>query len=104
MSIFSKFLLAVYYLKELGYDKISEDGVLRVNMEWMAPNGSPTSKNGRKLGTGAYIAKFDFESKATYVAETSTAQDDGPAYEKGDVIKTTDNSTKTFGFKRAKRR
>ena len=91
-------------LKEIGYDKVSDDGVLRLNMEWMAKDGSPKSRKGRKLGTGAYIAKFDFESKATYVAETSTAQEDGPAYEKGDVIKTTDNTTKTFGFKRAKRK
>ena len=91
-------------MKKIGYDKISEDGVLRLNMEWMAKDGSPRSRKGRKLGTGAYIAKFDFESKATYVAETSTAQEDGPKYEKGDIIKTTDNTTKTFGFKRAKRK
>ena len=32
------------------------------------------------------------------------SKEDGPAYEKGDVIKTTDNTTKTFGFKRAKRK
>ena len=91
-------------LKEIGYDKVSEDGVLRINMEWMAKDGSPKSKKGRKLGTGAYIAKFDFESKATYVAQTRTTQEDGPNYETGDVIKTTDNTTKTFGFKRAKRK
>ena len=91
-------------LKAIGYDKISEDGVLRIDMEWMAPGGAPATKTGRKLGTGAYIAKFDFVSKATYVAETSTAQDDGPAYKKGEVIKTTDNTTKTFGFKRSKRK
>ena len=70
----------------------------------MAKDGSPKSRKGRKLGTGAYIAKFDFESKATYVAQTRTTQEDGPDYETGDVIKTTDNTTKTFGFKRAKRK
>ena len=43
-------------------------------------------------------------NKATYVAQTRTTQEDGPDYETGDVIKTTDNTTKTFGFKRAKRK
>jgi hypothetical protein len=91
-------------LKSVGYDKISEDGVLRVNLEWMAPDGAPVSKAGKKLGTGAYIAKFDFKSKATYVADTPTKNDDGStSYEKGDVISTTDNTTKTFGFKRIKK-
>ena len=92
-------------LKDIGYDMIAEDGVLRINMEWLAPDGSPTTKTGRKLGTGAYIAKFDFVSKATYVADdTSAVQEEGNSYKKGDVIKTTDNTTKTFGFKRAKRK
>ena len=91
-------------MKDVGYDKISDDGVLRVNLEWMAPGGAPASKSGKKLGTGAYIAKFDFVSKATYVAENSAIGDDGSeTYKKGDVIKTSYNTTKTFGFKRAKR-
>ena len=89
-------------LADIGRDKISGDGVLRLNLEWMAPGGAPASKSGRKLGTGAYIAKFDFESKATYVAEPGSGDDDLD-YEKGDVIKTNDNTTKTFGFKRAKK-
>ena len=87
-------------LAELGYDKISEDGALRLNLEWIAPHGSPASKKGRLLGTGAYIAKFDFESKATYVSDDVSGDTD---YEKGEVITTNDNTTKTFGFKRAKK-
>jgi hypothetical protein len=91
-------------MKDIGYDKISEDGVLRVNLEWMAPGGSPASKSGKKLGTGAYIAKFDFVSKATYIADEPSTSDDGDvSYKKGDVIKTSDNTTKTFGFKRARK-
>lgn len=91
-------------MKDIGYDKISEDGVLRVNLEWMAPDGSPASKSGKKLGTGAYIAKFDFVSKATYIADEPSTSDDGDvSYKKGDVIKTSDNTTKTFGFKRARK-
>ena len=91
-------------MNDIGYDMISEDGVLRVNMEWMAPDGAPTTKTGRKLGTGAYIAKFDFLSKATYTAESTPVQGESSNYKKGDIIKTTDNTTKTFGFKRAKRK
>jgi hypothetical protein len=70
----------------------------------MAPDGAPTTKTGRKLGTGAYIAKFDFLSKATYTADSTPVQGESSNYKKGDVIKTTDNTTKTFGFKRAKRK
>lgn len=91
-------------MKDIGYDKITEDGVLRLNLEWMAPDGAPASKSGKKLGTGAYIAKFDFKSKATYIADNPTTNEDGSSsYKKGDVISTTDNTTKTFGFKRIKR-
>jgi hypothetical protein len=91
-------------MKDIGYDKISNDGVLRVNMEWMAHNGAPKSNRGRAIGTGAYIAKFDFESKATYVSAVETAKDNGSAYKQGDVIKTTDDAIKTFGFKRSRRK
>jgi len=91
-------------MKDIGYDKISNDGVLRVNMEWMAHKGTPKSNRGRAIGTGAYIAKFDFESKATYVSAVETAKDNGSAYKQGDVIKTTDDAIKTFGFKRSRRK
>jgi len=91
-------------MKDVGYDKISDDGVLRLNLEWMAPTGSPSSRTGKKLGTGAYIAKFDFESKATYMSESvAIAGKEEESHKKGDVIRTTDNTTKTFGFKRARR-
>ena len=91
-------------MKDIGYDMISEDGVLRVNMEWTARNGAPTTQSGRKLGTGAYIAKFDLESKAQYVSAVETARDNGSAYKLGDVVKTADKVTRTFGFKRSRRK
>ena len=93
-----------FNIKDIGYDKIAEDGVLRLNVEWMAPGGAPASKAGRKIGTGAYIAKFDFVSMATYVAESNANQEDGSVYKKGDAIKTSDNATKVFGFKRSRRK
>ena len=93
-----------FNIKDIGYDKIAEDGVLRLNVEWMAPGGAPASKTGRKIGTGAYIAKFDFVSMATYVAESNANQEDGSVYKKGDAIKTSDNATKVFGFKRSRRK
>ena len=91
-------------MKDVGYDKISNDGVLRVNMEWMAHKGAPKSNSGRAIGTGAYIAKFDFESRATYVSAVETAKDDGSAYKQGEVIKTSDDATRIFGFKRSRRK
>ena len=46
----------------------------------------------------------EFLSKATYTAESTPVQGESSNYKKGDIIKTTDNTTKTFGFKRAKRK
>ncbi len=69
----------------------AEDGTLRLSLEWLAQDGdAPISAAGKKIATGAYIAKFDFKSTATNVRT-------------GDVQKSSDDATKTFGFKRAKR-
>ena len=71
---------------------ISSDGVLHLSLEWLAHDGeAPESKKGKKIGTGAYISKFNFKASETNVKsqETKTTKDD---------------TTKTFGFKRAKRK
>ena len=93
-------------LNQLGYTAIAEDGAIHLNLEWLAVNGeAPVSENGRKMGSGAYIAKFDFKAVATYTGETSVSENtDELSYKNGEKIKTTDNTTKTFGFKRALRK
>ena len=73
-------------------DMISPDGVIHLNLEWVAHDGeAPKSKAGKKIGTGAYIAKFDFKAVETNDRTQTTTS-------------TSDDATKTFGFKRIKRK
>jgi hypothetical protein len=71
---------------------ISEDGVMHLNLEWLNHDGeAPKSKAGKKIATGAYIAKFKFKAwEKNRKTQESTS--------------TSDDTTKTFGFKRAKRK
>jgi len=70
----------------------AEDGTIRMSLEWLAQDGdAPISAAGKKIATGAYIAKFDFKSTATNVKT-------------GESQKKVDDATKTFGFKRAKKK
>ncbi len=84
---------------------ISESGELNLNLEWLAKDGeAPVSSAGRKIGSGPYIAKFDFKA-TSYCTETvdGKMRDDGLSCEIGKDEKITDTNTKTFGFKRSKR-
>lgn len=69
---------------------ISDDGEIHLSLEWMAKDGdAPISKAGKKIATGAYIAKFEFKATETNIhSQESTS--------------TKDDTTKTFGFKRGK--
>ena len=71
---------------------ISEDGVMHLNLEWLNHDGeAPKSKAGKKIATGAYIAKFKFKAwEKNRKTQESTS--------------TSDDTTKTFGFKRAKQK
>jgi ABC-type uncharacterized transport system YnjBCD substrate-binding protein len=41
-----------------------DNGTLKLNVEWAAKdNEAPVAKKGNKIGTGAYIAKFDFTAE-----------------------------------------
>ncbi len=71
---------------------ISSDGVIHLHLEWLAHDGeAPKSKAGKKVGTGAYIAKFKFKAREVNLKTQDTHM-------------ITDDKTKTFGFKRARRR
>ena len=81
-----------------------KDGIFKLNLEWAAKdNEAPVAKKGNKIGTGAYIAKFDFTAEsfcATTFDETSNdykAKCDEIGHK---VERSTDNKTKTLGFKR----
>lgn len=89
-----------FLFSEIGYDKISSDGVLTLQLEWMAQDGlAPVSDGGKKIGSGPYIARFNLKSTASYMADASGEAD---SYKKGDVIKVREEKTSTFGFRRTK--
>ena len=66
---------------------------------------APVAKKGNKIGTGAYIAKFDLTAE-TYCATTFEASSNDYKLACKTVgerkEKATDSKTKTLGFKRKK--
>ena len=83
-----------------------DNGTLKLNLEWAAKdNEAPVSKKGNKIGTGAYIAKFDFTAEtfcATTFDETTNDYKAKCSEVGARADKATDSKTKTFGFKRRK--
>ncbi|SMG45208.1 hypothetical protein, partial [Fibrobacter sp. UWB13] len=68
-------------------------------------NEAPVAKKGNKIGTGAYIAKFDFTAEsfcASKFDETTNDYKASCAEVGARVEKATDSKTKTLGFKRRK--
>ncbi|WP_407440461.1 glycoside hydrolase family 9 protein [Fibrobacter sp.] len=76
-------------------DYITASSTLTLYLEWCAPEGTPLSGEGKKIGSGPYIAKFDMSAKGYYNAQSP---DDGDNL---DTKYRNVTSTKTFGFRRA---
>ena len=86
--------------------ELVDNGILKLNVEWAAKdNEAPVAKKGNKIGTGAYIAKFDLTAE-TYCATTFEASSNDYKLACKTVgerkEKATDSKTKTLGFKRKK--
>ncbi len=83
-----------------------DNGTMKLYLEWAAKdNEAPVAKKGNKIGTGAFIAKFDFFAEAVCATTFDESSNDYKATCKavGDKVeKASDNKTKTFGFKRKK--
>jgi hypothetical protein len=86
--------------------ELVDNGILKLNMEWAAKdNEAPVAKKGNKIGTGAYIAKFDISAESFCATTFEATSNDyklscktvGERKEKA-----TDSKTKTLGFKRRK--
>ena len=83
---------------------LNENGEIKLSLEWIAKdNDAPVSVDGKKIGTGPYIAKFDFKA-TSYCTENvdGKTREDGLSCQVGNREKETDSKTKTFGFKRNK--
>ncbi|WP_073229839.1 glycoside hydrolase family 9 protein [Fibrobacter sp. UWEL] len=85
---------------------VNENGEIKLSLEWIAKDGdAPVSVDGKKIGTGPYIAKFDFKATSTCTETVdSKLRDDGLSCVQGDRKKESDSKTRTFGFKRNKKR
>jgi hypothetical protein len=83
-----------------------DNGTLRLKVDWAAKdNEAPVAKKGNKIGTGAYIAKFDFTAETFCAAKFDESNNDYKATCPEVGAKTdraTDSKTKTLGFKRKK--
>jgi hypothetical protein len=81
-----------------------DNGIFKFNLEWAAKdNEAPVAKKGNKIGTGAYIAKFDFTAESFCAAKFDKSNNDyNQTCENVGVRadRATGNKTKTFGFKR----
>ena len=81
-----------------------DNGSLRLNLEWAAKdNEAPVAKKGNKIGTGAYIAKFDLTAESFCATNFDKSSNDYKlSCEKAGIKaeKASDSKTKTFGFKR----
>ncbi len=91
-----------FILSQIGYEHITIDGVLSLNLEWISQDfQAPVSIDGKKIATGPYIARFNFSSIATYLIDATGEED---SYKKGDRIKTKEEKTSSFGFRRQEKR
>ena len=83
-----------------------DNGILRLNLEWAAKdNDAPVSKKGHKIGTGAFIAKFDFTAESFCASAFDESSNDYKLScdEVGKKVeRATASKTKTLGFKRRK--
>ena len=83
-----------------------DNGIFKFNLEWTAKdNEAPVAKKGNKIGTGAYIAKFDFTAESFCAAKFDKSNNDYNQTCENIGVKAdraTGNKTKTFGFKRKK--
>lgn len=78
-------------------DFISAASTMTLYLEWCAPEDYPVSSDGKKIGTGPYIAKFSTKASSDYLPKTPDKEDRTERFKKSDTF------TKTFGFKRSKK-
>lgn len=73
---------------------ISANSTVTLYLEWCSVEGTPVSEKGKKIGTGAYIARYDITTKGDYIAQQP---DDG---DKTSAKKKNVTGTMSFGFRR----
>ncbi|SHH03006.1 Glycosyl hydrolase family 9 [Fibrobacter sp. UWH9] len=101
LSIFTNigaYVINTHYADSTKYlkDFISAGSTITFYLEWCAPEDYPMSADGKKIGTGPYIAKFKTHASSTVFPEVKEAGDTR------EDISGSDTFTKTFGFRRIK--
>ena len=84
-------------LEDIGYDKVGPDGTIHLKLEWLPHDGDPEADNGKKVGTGAYVARFNFKTKETAIANTANKK-----HRAGSNRKQNKEKTVSLGYKRIK--
>lgn len=87
-------------LKSLIGKSMNSDGSIRFRLEWVTHDGiAPLADGGRHIGTGAFISKFKFKAREEALNSTANGK-----YVKGTVKKQSAEKTKSFGFRRVKKK
>ena len=73
---------------------ISANSTISLYLEWCSIEGAPISEKSKKIGTGAYIARYDISAKSEYVAKEPDSGD------KTETKKKNTDGTISFGFRR----
>ena len=73
---------------------INTNSSMTLYLEWCSIDGAPISEKGKKIGTGAFIGRYDITAKGAYVAQQP---DDG---DKTSTKKKNETGTISFGFRR----
>ena len=86
-----------FNLDDIGFDKLTNDGTLQLRLEWLPHDGDPTAEIGKKIGTGAYVARFNFKTKETAIANTANRK-----HRAGTVKKQNKEKIVNLGYRRIK--
>lgn len=95
------YVISTHYADSTQYlkDFISAGSTITLYLEWCSPEEAPVGANNKKIGTSAYIAKFKMNA-ANKEAPAVPEVGDNP----DDTYSNSDTFTRTFGFKRVKRK
>ena len=86
-----------FNLEDIGIDKLTSDGTIQLRLEWLPHDGDPTAEIGKKIATGAYVARFNFKAKETAIANTANRK-----HRAGTVKKQKKEKIVNLGYRRTK--
>ena len=86
-----------FNLEDIGYEYLSGDGTVHLKLEWLPHDGDPTALNGKKIGTSAYVARFNFNAREKAIAKTANGK-----HRAGTTKKQSKEKKVNLGYRRIK--